>query len=342
MKKATGARRPAALGIVNPAKLSGVQRDSVCAQCHLTGAARIARAATKGRSSYAPGDDLSRTVAVFVWNEAKDAGFMVTSHFETLNWSRCKQASGDRLWCGTCHQPHGEPVDVRRQCITCHAAAKSCALDAATRLARNNDQCQACHMPKSQVRDAEHAVYTDHSLPRRPSVSNASVASRTGKELVPFWRRTPEDERDLALAYATAALTDASVRGRAFELLKAAETKDPADLAIAAQLAQFYDRMRQPQHAIALYERVLAGDPANVAAVANLGTLYAQSNRLAEAVSLWQRALKANPAQTQVRMNLAVAQIRLGDREAGIASLEVALAFDPDNAMLRQLIGEIR
>jgi tetratricopeptide (TPR) repeat protein len=342
MKGASRAPRPADRAIVNPAKLQPAHRDSVCAQCHLTGAARVARAATKGRGSYTPGDDLARTVAVFVWDKAKDTGLTVTSHFETLDWSRCKQASGDRMWCGSCHDPHGAPVDVRERCLACHSSAKSCTIALATRRARNNDQCQSCHMPKSEVRDAEHAVYTDHSIPRgRQAPSRATVQSMALKELVPFWRGAPVDSRDLALAYAVTALTDASVRLRAFDLLQAAAAKDPSDLAIAAQLAQFYDRMGQPAEAIPLYERVVAGDPANTAACINLGTLYAQANRLPEAMALWQRALAANPALTQARMNLAVAQIREGHREAGIASLRVALAWDPDNPAVAQMLRQV-
>jgi hypothetical protein len=41
-------------------------------------------------------------------------------------------------------------------------------------------------------------------------------------------------------------------------------------------------------------------------------------------------------------MNLAVAQIRLGQREAGIASLQAALAFDPDNAIVTKMLRDIR
>ena len=52
---------------------------------------------TKGRGSFSPGDDLARTVSVFVWEGARQNGLTVTSHFETLAWSRCKQASGDRF-----------------------------------------------------------------------------------------------------------------------------------------------------------------------------------------------------------------------------------------------------
>lgn len=338
---ASTARRPQTTAIINPAKLPPVQRDSVCAQCHLTGAARVARVDTKGRSSYTPGDDLAHSVAVFVWDVAKDTGLTVTSHFETLDWSRCKQASGDRLWCGSCHDPHGAPVDVRARCLTCHEKAESCTEALETRRTRN-DQCQTCHMPKSGVRDAEHAVYTDHSIPRLRRDRASTAASGSSRELVPFWRHAPADSRDLALGYAVIALTDASVRRRALELLRAAEAKDPADVVIAAQLAQFYDRMARPKEAIALYQRVVEGDPGNTSALINLGTLYAQTGRLSEALALWQRALATNPALTQARMNLAVARIREGDREAGIAELRTALDWDPDNAEISRMLGQLR
>ena len=197
-------------------------------------------------------------------------------------------------------------------------------------------------MPKSEVRDAEHAVYTDHSIPRRPVQRNPPAASSAvGKELVPFWRRGAEDARDLALGYAVTALTETSVRRRALSLLEAAEVKDSTDLPVAAQLAQFYDRMGRPTEAMPLYERVVAADRANTAALINLGSLYAQANRLPEAITLWEQALAANPALSQARMNLAVAQLRRGDRDAAIVSLRAALRWDPDNpeivGMLRQL-----
>jgi tetratricopeptide (TPR) repeat protein len=198
-------------------------------------------------------------------------------------------------------------------------------------------------MPKSEVRDAEHAVYTDHSIPRDPAQRNPAAAPAQGaKELVPFWRRAAGDTRDLALGYAVTAVTEASVRRRALDLLEAAEANDPTDLAIAAQLAQFYDRMGRQPKAMPLYERVVAVDRANTAALINLGSLYAQANRLSEAITLWQQALAANPALTEARMNLAVAQLRGGDREAGIASLQTALAWDPDNPEIVRMLRELR
>lgn len=193
-------------------------------------------------------------------------------------------------------------------------------------------------MPKADMAGSEHAVYTDHSIPRRPGSSGQLAAGP--HELIPFWQ-TVNDERDSALAHAVVAMTEPSVRQKAFQLLRAAEGRDPNDTAIAAQLAQFYDRMRQPERALPLLERVVSQDLANTAAAINLGTLYAQQNRLPEAVQTWESALAKNPALTAARMNLAVAQARMGRPEQALATLREALRFDPDNAAAQRLLAEI-
>src|SRR5579884_2092307 len=95
---------PRAGNIVNPARLTGSKRDSVCEQCHLSGDVRLELAGRK-LSSFRPGEDLSNYVAVFAAASTGRVG--VNSHAEALARSRCKQASGERLWCGTCHDPHG-------------------------------------------------------------------------------------------------------------------------------------------------------------------------------------------------------------------------------------------
>src|SRR5437763_89489 len=81
-------------GIVNPSKLDPARRDGICAQCHLTGVARIARARAK-RESYRPGELLSDYSAFFVWSGAESPGLSVNSHFEKLRQSLCKRATGD-------------------------------------------------------------------------------------------------------------------------------------------------------------------------------------------------------------------------------------------------------
>jgi hypothetical protein len=94
--------------IVNPVKLDSARRDSVCAQCHLTGAARIPRAQAKDEA-YRPGGLLADHFSYFVWTGADSPIMGANSHFEKLQQSSCKRASGERLWCGECHDTHRGP-----------------------------------------------------------------------------------------------------------------------------------------------------------------------------------------------------------------------------------------
>src|SRR5207302_11363811 len=99
-------------------------------------------------------------------------GMTVTSHVENLAQSACQRGSGDRLWCGSCHDPHVVPEVSQRaswfrtKCLMCHAK-RGCTESISARTRAAND-CTVCHMPKAAVADAQHVVYTDHSIPRRP------------------------------------------------------------------------------------------------------------------------------------------------------------------------------
>jgi hypothetical protein len=344
--KMSSGNRKGSPQIVNPSKLDPARRDSVCAQCHLTGAARIARLRTK-REPYRPGELLSDYSAFFVWAGSESPALSVNSHFERMQQSLCKRASGDRLWCGSCHDPHSEPEQAKRsefyraRCQKCHDPS-ACKETVATRR-KLRDDCVACHMPKSPVRDAEHAVYTDHSIPRRPRVSEGLPAVEL--RLTEFWKRpaTGEEDRDLGLAYASIAGTDSSLRRRAIEMLTKAEARGPHDdVLVLTQLAQLHDQTGNEDLAIALCERILRLDPAQVSVAINLGTYYIQRGRTSEAMQLWADALSRNPGLTGARINLAVAQFKSGDPAAAEATLLKALEYDPDHEIARKMLSGIR
>ena len=329
-------------GIVNPSKLDPARRDSICAQCHLTGAARIARVRAK-RESYRPGELLSDYSAFFVWSGAASSGLSVNSHFEKLRQSLCKRASGNRLWCVSCHDPHTEPEPSKRadfyrtRCQKCHEQG-ACKEPAASRRT-SGDDCISCHMPKSPVRDAEHAVYTDHSIPRRPRGSTGPRGME--RSLISFWG-APVDERDLGLGYAAVAGQDAGLRQHASELLRQSEARDPQDAPVLSQLAQLYDQAGDEDRAIALCERVLRLDPAQPSVAINLGAYYIRRGRAPEAMRLWADALSRNPGLTSARINLAVTQYQTGDPAAAETTLLKALEYDPDNQTARKLLSEVR
>ena len=108
----------------NPAKLAPAARDSICAQCHLSGEVRVAKPGKEGEALTAGGllaDDLT----VFI-RAGSPSDLRVTSHVENLAQSVCKRKSGDKLWCGTCHDPHTAPEPAekaayfRGKCLSCH------------------------------------------------------------------------------------------------------------------------------------------------------------------------------------------------------------------------------
>ena len=309
------AAQPTKRNIVNPVKLPAEQRDSVCAQCHLTGAARVARMG----GAYTPGGKLSDSIAVFV-ADASDVS--ATSHFEKLARSRCKQVSGNKLWCGSCHTPHADstPAHYREQCQSCHAPG-ACKANA-------GDDCIACHMPKrAGAQSISHLAFTDHAIPRRARAAVDPPASGTLKE---FWTGIA-NPRDTALAYAAAGLDSA------YPLLEEAAKTSPKDIPLLIQLAQF----SQEEKSAALYTQILQLDPANTTAAVNLGIHQLRQGKSKEAMALWLRALTRNPSLIGARLNLAVAQYQSGDPAAARLSLKAVLDYEPEHPAAHRMLEQI-
>ena len=177
------AARPARDNIVNPARLSGARRDSVCEQCHLPGVVRILNPGVKPQA-FAPGQLLEETWTTYV----AGSDFRVASHVEQLALSACMKATDSQLWCGSCHNPHPTAArpspSVDAVCRSCHQPHEGGAKD-----------CAACHMPKRGVRDVVHTSYTDHRIQRTDS------AHLTKNPQLRPWRIPPRYQtRNSALA----------------------------------------------------------------------------------------------------------------------------------------------
>lgn len=328
--------------MVNPAKLAPAARDSICAQCHLSGEVRVAKAGKPDRALTA-GDLLKNDLTVFV-RAGSSSELRVTSHVENLAQSACKRASGDRMWCGTCHDPHTTPEPAakaayyRGKCLTCHQT-QDCHESAAARQAKG-DSCTECHMPRSQASDVQHVVFTDHSIRRRPAA--AGTAPDSDGELTPYAAYTATT-RDLALAYAVVALRDRKTadRARAFTWLKRAAADNTADAEALAYLAEFYRDAKDDAHALPLYQKVWSMDKSQYAAAAALGAYQMQRGNLAEAIRFWREALALNPAMVLVRVNMANALLRSGNSSEAKAELEQALRFNPASPEARALLSRI-
>lgn len=300
-------RNPAAARMVNPAALDAETRDSVCAQCHLTGVSRVVRA---GRSfgDFRAGDRLADYATYFVWDGGR-TDLKVTSHVERLAASHCKQAAGDKLWCGTCHDPHTGANRTQAACQSCHAQAHHA-----------SENCAGCHMPKTAAADAGHGVFTDHDIQRDPKAGRRSNGPR---RLVAFLGTA--DDRALGIAYAETG----DQRAREF-LLRA----QPADAEVRLRLAEIEP---DPARAAALYASVLGTEPANTTALVNLGALYGAAGRSGDAIALWKRALETNPALEGAALNLS----RVLPPAEARAVLERYLAFNPGSKAIRGRLEEL-
>jgi predicted CXXCH cytochrome family protein len=328
--------------IVNPAKLDPDRRDSICSQCHLTGDVRVMRAGADWQS-YHPGASLSDYQTVFLRSSTAD-GMRVTGHVENLALSVCKRQSGDRMWCGSCHDPHFVPAPneatawFRAKCLTCHSD-QACSATKAARL-KTKDNCVGCHMPKAPATDAQHIVMTDHTIRRRPH--RAAPPAVVDGELASFGA-AKVSLRDQAMAYAIAAVgkSNGSDRTRAQNLLEQVVRDLPADVEVLLYLAEIYRNDDKNELARPLYERAIALDPGQVTGSVGLGAIMMERGEYAEAIRLWKDALAKNAGLELVRLNLSLAQLKIGDRSGAESNLRKAISLNPAFAPARDLLAQL-
>ena len=328
--------------MVNPAKLAAAERDSICEQCHLSGEIRVPKSG-KDDLAFRPGERLTEDLTVFV-RGGSPSPMKVTSHAEDLAQSACRRASGAKLWCGTCHDPHTVPAAnekaayFRGKCLTCHQAS-DCRAPQSARQA-NGDNCVTCHMPRNPPSDIEHVVFTDHAIRRRARPAGGSLPADA--DLIPFGGGGAST-RDLGLAYAMVGLREKNplYTQRAFHLLQQAVASGHADALALAYLAEFYRDRKDDARALPLYEESWKMDMDQSAVAAALGAYQMQRGNLEQAIRYWRRALAISPALVLVRTNLAAALLRTGHAEEAQVTLRQALEFQPSLQEARDLLNQI-
>ncbi len=331
--------------IVNPAKLAPSKRDSVCEQCHLAGEERVLNPG-KTWGDFEPGMQLEEVFSVYVedFGTAEAGRFKVVSHAEQLSLSECYRASGERMWCGTCHSAHQKPANpqsyYRARCLECHGE------DLVSQHSQPVDDCVSCHMVRRPSFDSGHSAFTDHLIARSPR--SASEPERRA-ERIRAWRDpgTPElARRNLGLAYvrlgerqnredymddgasllaqlvqidaldaegleglgsvllSKKAPPEAGLKELAAELLRRALRESPGVPGRYRTVAAAEWQAGNPGRAIDLLNRAIELDPQNRAAYQVLSRIHQESNRHQDAIQAWERYLELIPQSVSARKAL--------------------------------------
>ena len=318
-------RAPTRANIVNPRRLPHRARDSVCEQCHLEGAARVLNPGKNWRD-FRPGEDLERTLSVYVLNQ-NGHEINPVSQVEQLASSRCAAGSRGGLWCGSCHNPHG-PRDVKAVCTSCHHALSKAGH------AQPPSECVSCHMPRLPT-GYTHVAVTDHRIVRRPGLPVEHAGS--GPKTLAAWADPPDPyrRRNLALAYLTAGATQSMPelrrQGRA---LWSTLVPDPATLAAACE-AMLLDGA--PGDAVAVCRRASEEQPGSADRAMSFGIALARSGDLAAAEQQLRRAIDLDPSLKHAYAELWTLYDRQGRLPEMAETAERYLRWNPRSVMFQGL-----
>jgi Tfp pilus assembly protein PilF len=322
-------RNPSSANIVNPAKLTGAARDSVCEQCHLEGETRVNNPG-KTQWDYHAGEALEATMATWLLREP-GAGRKAVTQVEELAESKCVRNSAGKLWCGSCHNPHGE-ISVTKVCGGCHVTTAL----SKTAHAKAPSECVSCHMPARPAGNVAHLAVTDHQIRRPGSSAEPAVPAPALRP----WREPPAQfrQRNLALAGLRLAAEKnlpvlAAQSTRLLDAIPEAQQNSDAD--VLAALEVLYLGTSTPEKALALSRWAIDAEPQSATFALNYGLALMRSGSLPDAERQFRRALELDPSLMQAAVQLAVLYDRQGREAESKAAVADWLKWNPQSIQFR-------
>ncbi len=349
-EKVRGSRALPDTSIVNPARLPRRLAEDICMQCHQAGDARVLLPG-KQYGDFRPGIPLVRTLAIFgLTNRTRQADLL--EHHESIKLSKCYRATGGKLSCLTCHNPHEQPgrLDApqyfRARCLGCHDE-RSCRLDLAVRQRGSPvDNCIGCHMPKRNVERIAHAALTNHRIPVRPGTAATTADASASPSDLPGLLLLDADAGEPALplvtrlaAYGELMARDTALRPTYLDLLERSRSSDPDDPLVLAALGR-KAMAENSAEAIGLLVKAEEKGAPSAATYIDLSESLDQAGRGAESVAALERGEKVFPYSRAIRKHLVLGYIRQKAYAKARLALERYVQDFPEDGFMRGLLAQ--
>ena len=337
--------------IINPAKLQPRLAEEICLNCHQGGDARTLQPG-KTDEDFRPGTWSIDTAAIFKipskLRENKEADLL--EHHSAMKSSKCFRASGGKLSCLTCHDPHtqpaGKPADAyyRAKCLTCHTDA-SCPLPLPARIKQaGSDNCIACHMPKRQVTMISHSALTNHRIQARPN-EKISVQEHpdNSTDLIlvnePAQPKAPLPDITLLRAYAELAGQNAIYQQHYLTLLAALSQKQPQDPYVQAALG--HKALSEGKNDEAIQHLSLEIALGETPVYMDMASALTNAGRLADAAKYLETAVQQNPYDAVLRKTLTLDYIKLQRYSEATEQLQKYVEIFPEDSFMRGLLAKV-
>lgn len=341
--------------IVNPAKLTGWLADNICMNCHQAGDAGVLQPG-KRYSDFRPGTPLDQTVALFALplKTQPPSASPLLEHFSLMKLSKCFTASGGRMSCLTCHDPHVQPRSraaayYRERCLTCHTET-SCPVPVSVRTRGTPpDDCAGCHMPRRKLTLISHSVLTDHRIVRDINEPYPEAA---------FHQTTPESPYLLHInaipgaqdnippvtllhAYGELLGPNPELREPFLDLVKqlgTPDSRDPWVLSALAQRSMGLGTTEGKEEAAHYWTLAIEQGSSLVADYENLGTVLGDLGRTQEAITILTLGIKLDPYNDRLYKRLAQLDIANHRYTDALAVMKEDVELFPQDDFMRSLL----
>ncbi|MBT9330838.1 cytochrome c3 family protein [Paracidobacterium acidisoli] len=344
--------------IVNPAHLTPYLANNICMYCHQTGDVRILQPG-KHFSDFHPGMPLDDVLAILKVPPTRESppDDDHVEHYYSMTLSKCYRASGERLRCITCHDPHIEPTAqeapafYNKKCLTCHTT-HSCTLPAAARRRSTPaDNCIGCHMPKRDIQAISHSSATNHRIVRRPGEPFPDVTfQQTSAGLPDLIHLDPAPGKPasalppltLLQAYGELAENKPQYLAPYLKVLDQLSQSQPDSALVQAALGRKALKDGDTLQAADHLRRSLQLDPAQPAVAGDMADALQKLGHTDEAAALLRKAVDQDPFNPVLHKKLIVSYIALHRYPEAKAAIETYLNIFPQDSFMRQMLARVQ